>query len=188
MLTAIRAHPMQLVGDTVPNVKNGEGQVLRTAQEAKDWQDAVRHILGTQVNSRTEALLNDARPILSVVQDSISLFRSNKDLVPGTKEYNPELARRFIKIAKPYLYEAEGKALGFRVDVQPLVDSIREDLGTQAPTPTARQEQVAGQARTPEGKFDAPQAGIPSRSGNSGVEEEDFGAFWGTVHMPNMNI
>ena len=193
VLESIRAHPFQLVGDTVPAVK-GEGTiVLKTLQEAEAWQGAVKHIIGGQVDARTAALMQDAQPVLSTLQASVTLFRANQDLVPGTKEYNPALAQRFIKMARPYLHEVDGKPIGFRVDVQPLVDAIREELGTApapapAPAPTARQEQVAGQRRNEAGQFDAPQAGIPSTAGISGEPEEDFGTFWKAVNHSEMNI
>ena len=189
IIQAINSPPRLLIGDTVPSIKaGGEPEVIKSSEDAKDWQDAVRQVISAQIATRTEALMGEARPVLSTLQDSVSLFRNNKDLVPGTNEFNPELVRRFITMAGAYIHRIDGKAVGFRVDVQPLIDSIRDELGTTAPAPTARQEQVAGQARTPEGRFDAPQAGIPSTSGLSGVEEESYDAFWKTLNMPTMNI
>ena len=187
LLEAINVHPRLLIGDTVPSVKaGGAPEVLKTSEDARDWQEAVRGIITEQVTNRTSALMNDARPLLGTLQDSVNLFRSNRDLIPGTAEYNPQLAKQFIEMTKAYLFVADGKPLGWRVDVQPILDSIRQSLGAAAPT--ARQEQVASQPRATDGKWDAPQAGIPSRTGSSGAEEEDYSAFWKTVGMSDMNL
>lgn len=187
----LSAHPRMLVGRTVPSVKGEGAEVIKDGKDAADWQGAIKHILDNQVASKVTALMDDAKPVLSTLQDSVGLFRNNKDLVPNTAEYNPELAKRVMKLAGAYVHKVDGKAIGFRVDIQPLVDQIREDLkaAPAAPaTPTPQQDRAAAQARTPEGKFDAPQAGIPSKQGLGGVEEDDYGTFWGAVGMPGMNI
>jgi hypothetical protein len=188
-LQMLQAHPMELVGNQVPNVNGQEGVMrLNNAAEAEAWLGAVKQILGRQVNARTEALLQDARPILSTLQGANNLFKNNPDLVPGTKEYNPELAKQVYALTKTYIHKVDDKAIGFRVDIQPVVDAVREQLKTAAPAPTARQEQAAQQARTPTGQFDAPQAGIPSQAGISGDPEEDYDPFWKAVGRPGMTI
>jgi len=179
---------MQLVGDTVPSVK-GEGTiVLNNATEARDWQDAVKHIINKEVTEKTAALLQDAQPVLSTIQDSITLFRNNQDIMPGAVEYNPELTTRFLKMASPYLHMVDGKPIGFKVDVQPLLNQLREDMKANPPAPSTKQVQAAAQPRTPEGRFDAPQAGIPSKTGLSGSAEDDYSDFWGALGMPGMTI
>lgn len=189
ILQMVNEYPRRMIGETVPSLKGEGTEVLKDSRDAEDWQNGVKHVIENQVNSQAATLQEESRPLLSTLQDSITMLRSNKDMVPGTKEYNPELAKQVLKMASSYLYKVDGKAIGFRVDIQPLIDSVREQLKSQAPaTATARQEQAAGQTRAADGTFEAPQAGIPSRTGMSGTESEDYTAFWSAVGQPGMQI
>ena len=186
-----------LVGDQVPSLKRqGETEILRDSNDAKDWQDGLRHMIAMQVSQRAAGYAEESKPLISTIQSSVELFRRNPDIVPGTKEFDPELATRFINMAKSYEHREGDKMFGYRVDVQPLVANIREQLKTeraarpaQPSTQTARQAQAANQSRDQgTGRFDAPQAGIPSRAGMSGEDSEDFTAFWSTLNRSDMNF
>lgn len=196
-LRALDQHPRMLVGDQVPSLKKqGETEILRDSNDAKDWQDGLRHMISMQVSQRAAGYAEEAKPLISTIQSSVELFRRNPDIVPGTKEFDPELATRFVNMSKSYEHREGDKMFGYRVDVQPLVANIREQLKAeraarpaQPPTQTARQAQAASQSRDQgTGRFDAPQAGIPSRAGMSGEDAEDFSAFWGTLNRSDMNF
>ena len=196
-LQALDQHPRMLVGDQVPSLKRqGETEILRDSNDAKDWQDGLRHMIALQVSQRAAGYAEESKPLISTIQSSVELFRRNPDIVPGTKEFDPELATRFINMAKSYEHREGDKMFGYRVDVQPLVANIREQLKTeraarpaQPSTQTARQTQAANQSRDQgTGRFDAPQAGIPSRAGMSGEDAEDFTAFWSTLNRSDMNF
>lgn len=190
-LEAIDQHPRLLVGETVPNVKGGGTEIIRDQQDAKDWQEAVRSIITKQVNQKTQEYLTEAKPFLSSLQDSVEMFRRNPDLVPGTATFNRELANRFTALAKSYEYRVDDKLVGYRVDVQPLIEAVRQQVAAApaAPAaPTPRQTQAAQQPRNDSGQFEAPQAGIPSTQAHGGSEEEDYSAFWGTLGMKDMAI
>lgn len=191
-LEAIENHPRLLVGQTVP-AANGQGtELIKDEADAASWQGAVKHIISQQVHQKTQAYLNDAKPFLGALQDSIEMFRRNPELVPGTKEFDREIATKFTALAASYKYEVDGKTIGYMVDVQPLIEAVKTQVAAArqaAPaTPTARQEQAANQARNEVGQFEGPQAGIISQQGLSGEAEEDFTAFWGALNMPQMNI
>lgn len=190
-MAALDKHPRLLVGETVPSVRGGtEKETLRDSQDAKDWQDAVKQIIATQVQQKARQYQEEAKPLLSTIQDSVAMFRNNKDLVPGTKEYNPVLAAEFTKLAAAYEHRVGDKLYGYRVDVQPLINSIRDRLAAAPAAPTPRQEQVAGQARAADGKFEGPQAGIPSRQSSSGTPDPDgdYSAFWASLGMSDMAL
>ena len=186
-----------LVGDQVPSLKKqGETEILRDSNDAKDWQDGLRHMIAMQVSQRAAGYADEAKPLISTIQSSVELFRRNPDLVPGTKGFDPELATRFVNMTRSYEYREDGKMFGYRVDVQPLVASLRDQLKqeraarpAQPATQTAKQAQAASQSRDQEtGRFDAPQAGIPSMAGMSGEDSEDFSAFWNTLGKSDMNF
>ena len=179
-----------LIGETVPSLKeNGKTEVIRDLADAQDWQKAARDIITKQVNTRTSALLEDAKPTLSILQDSIQLFQQNKDLVPGTAEFNPALAKAFVQMAKSYEVTSNGKRIGYRVEVQPLIDHLRKTMPAAPAAPTTRQAQAATQSRNAEnGQFDAPQGGIQSKAGVSGEAGDDYSAFWQAAGLSGMNI
>lgn len=198
-LDALEQHPRMLVGDTVPSIKDpNQTEVLRSSEDARDWQEALKSVITAQVNRRAQGYADEAKPLLSTVQNSVEMFRRNPDLIPGTKDFDPVLAGRVVALAKSYEHREDGKLFGYRVDIQPLIGNLRDQLtkeraATPAPAapaaPTARQEQAANQARNQEsGQFEAPQAGIPSRSGMSGTEEEDFNPFWDAVRSSGISF
>ena len=188
-LDAINNPARFLVGETLPSLhKPNETETIKSLEDAKNWQETAQSIITKQVNTRTAALLEDARPTLSILQDSVQMFQQNKDMIPGTAEFNPALAKAFVKMAKAYEVRNDGKLLGYKVDVQPLIDHLRTQIAAPPAAPTPRQEQAAGQVRNEAGQFDAPQAGIPNKAGISGEPGDDYSAFWAASGVGHLNI
>src|SRR5690606_33470630 len=177
LINALQTAPRLLVGEKVPSLKNkGEVEIIRDSQDAREWQETARGLLDAEVNSRLASRMQDAMPILSTLQDSILLFQSNPDLNPSKNTFDKELADRVMEIAKSYEHRVGGKLFGFHVNLQPIINSTREQLakerGTQQGLSQAqRQQQAASQTRNEQGQFtnpEAPQAGIPSKAGATG--------------------
>ena len=181
LLKSLDTHPRLLIGKRVVKADgSGEEETLRDERDALSWQEATKTVIQREVNRRASALADNAKPVLTTVQRSLDVFRMNKDLVPGTKEYNPELARRFMSMTKSFQHEEKGTVLGWRVEVQGLIDQLRTDLATSAPVATPRQEQAAAQPREEAtGRFEGPQAGLLSQQGSGKTStEDDYSAFW----------
>lgn len=193
---AVQAHPRSLVGQEVPSITNpGQNETLRDSADAKEWQDAVKHALAQEVKDRQDRKADDTRMVMTTVTNSIAVFEKNPDLIPNTKQFNRAFADKVGKTLAPYMVKTDdGKALGWSIDVQPLIESLRESM-PKAPTPapastdpTPQQQRAAEQPRTPAGRFDAPQAGIPSKSGSSSEPTSDFSTLFGTLGMPEFRI
>lgn len=173
----IEKHPRLLVGMEVPSL-TGEGtEVLRDSADARDWQEGVKSILVSEVQARTEAKKDEVRDVFDTVHASIDLFRNNPDLIPGTKQFDPEFAEQAVAMLKDYELRANEKLIGYSVPVQPILNQLREQLTksraaadspgpTAAAAPSAQQQRAADQPRTERGQW-APQAGVPSKAGNS---------------------
>lgn len=196
---ALEKHPMALVGESVPGVK-GDGQmmVLRDTAEARDWQDATKALIEAEVAAKIRTKSDEVRPLMGVIQESILMLQNNSDLIPGTKEYDPELAEQFTKIAKSYELRIGDKLYGYQVNVQPLINELRTNLGERRGASgeqanqaarEAQQRRAAEQSRNQAGQFDAPQAGISSKANVSGdTGNDDYSVFWSGVGMPNVSI
>lgn len=179
-------HPRLLVGTEVPSLTHpGQNERLRDANDAREWQEAVKNILTEQIQTKAEEKQAELTEVFATVHASIDLFRNNHDLIPGTKQFDPELAREFTTMAKDYELRADGKLIGYSVPVQPLINQLRTRITEQrtkaaaAPAPPAApaapspaQQRVAEQPRNDAGQW-APQAGIPSRAGQSGDGSSD---------------
>src|SRR5690606_30848239 len=95
-------HPMELVGKEVPPLDGSEQSVVfRTTAEAKEYQDAVKTVLGRMMRSEVEKLREADDEVITVVHNSIELFQSNPDLVPGAKNFNRELADQVMSLVEP---------------------------------------------------------------------------------------
>ena len=182
--------PYLLVGQPVPDLRGGKEPVrLRDTEEASQYQASLKHVFDSEVKKIVTAKENDVKPIMSVVQDSIQLFENNKDLYPGTAEFDKDLADRFAKVAKSFEVIVNGKLYGWQGNMQPLINELRSELATrrgaagvtqqQPQQPSARQQQAATQPRQDNGQFDGPQASIASKAGMSGTpDDDDWGTFW----------
>lgn len=183
---ALKQHPRTLVGQEVPSTTGPGMERLRDSEDAKDWQDAMRALLVSEAESRVEASRDGAREVFSTVHSSIALFQNNTDLIPGTKQFDRELADAFATAVSDYQVRADGKLVGYSVPVQPIINAIRQQLaGRRAAAPsapaaaalaTAQQQRAAEQARTEAGRFTGPQAGIRSQAGQSAPEGTDDAA------------
>jgi hypothetical protein len=183
---ALEKHPRMLVGQKVPRI-GGEGtEVLKDANDAKDWQEAVKSLLVAEVRDRAEKQMDESSEFLTTIHASIDLFTSNPDLIPGTKDFDVDLANRFATMATPYELRVDGRLQGYSIPVQPLIEQIRNQLIKERenkPAAPATPAAPAAPSATPE----PPQAGIPSKAGAGGVEE-DFSTLFGTLGLPDLRI
>ena len=203
---ALQMHPRALVGQEVPSM-TGEGmEILRDSADAKDWQDAVKQVLVDEIKDRAGRLLENDRGTLETLHSSIELFQNNPDLVPGTKEFDPELAKELVQLVQPYeVRNSAGKLIGYSVPVQPLVGQLRTKLAASraaaqaAPAPSAQapagkaqaapgSTSKAAPAPAPVAPADGPQAGISSKAGASADDAEDFSVLFGTLGLPDFRI
>lgn len=198
--TALEQHPRLLVGREVPAIGKEGMETLNSTEDAKDWQDAVKSLLVQEINDRASRQLDESKDFMATVHASIDLFKNNADLIPNTKSFDRELADQFAEFAKPYELRVDGKLQGYSVPVQPMIDQLRTRLAAQraaAPASAAPagdsakgSPPAAGAAAAPAAQpasADAPQAGIPSKAGNSG-NKEDFSTLFGTIGLPNLQI
>lgn len=181
----LQMHPRQLVGQEVQSV-TGEGKErLRDAQDAKDWQEAVKHLLVQEVEARATTKADEHREVFNTVHSSIELFRNNPDLIPGTKQFDTELANQFATLMKDYELRTNGKLVGYSIPVQPMIQSLRTQLAEKrksaaAPAPPAAPQTQPGTGAQPpapkpqggaQGSDDAPQAGFTSKAGHSAGDD-----------------
>ena len=178
-----------LVGVEVPSLNGPEGsmETLRDADDAREWQEAVKVLLTEEVRERTAKAMDENKGILDTVHQSIELFAKNKDLVPGTRQFNRRLADRFASMVKPYELRVDGKLHGYTIPVQPLIDQLRTSLAAEAAAAPAAPPKAAP-AKKPARQADPPQAGIGSKAGSSSDDAEDFSTLFGTLGLPNLRI
>jgi hypothetical protein len=152
-----------------------------------------KHLLADEVRGRASKAMDEQSDFLTTIHSSIDLFKDNRDLIPGTKDFDVELANRFVALATPYELSADGKLQGYTIPVQPLVDQIRDQLAKERAAAPPAAAPAAAAASTPAAAAtkppaDPPQAGIPSKAGNSAEQGEDFSTLWGTLGLPNITI
>lgn len=182
-----------LVGTQVPAIGKEGMETLRDAEDAKDWQEAVKHLLVEEIKSRASKQMDEEADFLTTVHASIELFQNNADLVPGTKDFDVELANRFATLAAPYELRVDEKLQGYSIPVQPIIDQLRTQIAAErkaaaAPSPAAEAKPNAPAApAAPATPPEQPQAGIPSKAGN-GSQAEDFSTLFGTIGLPNLQI
>ena len=171
-------------------------ETLRDSKDAQEWQEAVKSLLVAEIRDRAGREMEEAGDFLQTVHASIDLFKNNHDLIPGTKEFDVELANEFAKMAEPYELRVDGKLQGFSIPVQPIIDQLRTRLSasreaakTAAPAATPQGSPPSAGAAPPatQSTPEPPQAGIPSKAGNSG-DKEDFSTLFGTIGLPNLQI
>ena len=192
---AVQRHPRLLVGVQVPSLTGEEGEmvVLRDSADAAEWQEMVKQALADEIRDRATRRADDDAGSMRTLHASIELFQKNADMVPGTRQFDKELADRVTKFAKPYEVRVEGKLTGYSIPIQPLVEQERARLvleRAQKPTPQAApaapaapQAKAGTPAPPPAPKpQEGPQAGIQSRAGSSS-EQETFDALFGTIGL-----
>ena len=198
-LSHLRQPPMRLVNMEVPSIRIGAaaGEMTRLLDSgmAAEWQKGVAEMIESEIADIAAQKADAIRPTMRVIQESFLMFENNPDIVPGTDSFDPELAARFVEIAKTYELKVNGKVLGYQdINVQPLLNSLRTDLAKQRGATGARDTDraaaqraaAAAQPRTDGGQFDAPQGGVIASAGRSGDSEEGFDTFWNTLKInPN---
>lgn len=184
--TALEKHPRMLVGTQVPAIGREGMETLKDTADAREWQEAVKQTLVEEVRDRAGRQMEESKDFLQTVHASIELFQNNADLVPGTKGFDVELANKFAELAKPYELRVEGKLQGYSIPVQPIINSLRSQVqAARAAAPVA--PVTPSTAAAPAKPAEAPQAGIPSKAGNSN-SSEDFSTLFGTIGLPNLQI
>ncbi len=188
---ALETHPRLLVGKEVPAIGKDGMETLKDSNDAKEWQEAVRELLIQEIQDGARKLEEGAAPQIQILHASLDLFKNNKDLIPGTKQFNRKLADEFAKVAQPYEVRHEGKLRGYSIPVQPIIDALRSQMTQSAATVDTSVHQSPASAPPGAGNnpstADPPQAGIPSKAGSS-AEKEDFSTLFGTIGLPNLQI
>ncbi|QJD52956.1 hypothetical protein SEA_PHEDRO_49 [Microbacterium phage Phedro] len=196
-INGLKLRPMQMVGLELPSLRQGAGKdekvKILDSQMARDWQETVTGLLEDEIADKVQQKTEEVRSMTSVIQESILLGQNNPDLIPGTVGFDKELAERFTKIAKAYEVKTQKGVIGYAVNVQPLINELRSSLAAERGATSANKQneeraaqqraKAAAQPRTEEGKFDQPQAGIQSKSGQSGKVEEGYDHFWSALKM-----
>lgn len=183
---AVQQHPRALVGDTVPSLIEGKPDiVLKDVAEVEAWQGHLKQILVDELRGKTTKALEENSDYLNTLHASIEIFQNNTDLIPGTKDFDLELANRFSDMAQPYEIRVDEKLHGYSIPVQAIIDKIRAGLVKEragAPE-TKGKDDKAGEAAA-SGKTPAveeqPQTGITSKAGGGG-EAENFDTLFGTL-------
>ena len=185
---ALEKHPRLLVGTQVPSIGKEGMETLRDSNDAKEWQEAVRSLLVAEIKAQAESKMEESKDYLETVHASIDLFKNNKDLIPGTKNFDRELADAFAKMMTPYEVRVDGKLQGYSIPVQPIIENLRGQV-TERRKVTQPPPAVPSSPSPPVGRRQAepPQAGIQSKA-NSGAEPEDFSTLFGTIGLPNLQI
>lgn len=199
----LKLHPFELVGQEVPSIRPNEKTFKpRDTEEAKNYLEATQKLIDRGIAAKVQQKTDEARPVVSMLQESALMFSNNPELIPGTAQYDPELAKLFTDSAKPYERRVGGKLYGYAVPVQPLINSLRQVLANQRgatgeQSAQARREaaarQAANQPRGTDGTFqtvDGPQAGLTSTAAMSGKPsgDEDYSPFWDALGMGKFNM
>lgn len=165
-------------------------ETLRDTADAREWQEAVQALLAQEITEAAQENLRNDKSVLDTLHASIDLFKNNKDLIPGTRTFDRQLADEFAQVAQSYeIRDEKGNLRGYNVPVQPIIDSIREKLkvsrGATAAPPSSETPRAAAPAAAP--SPEPPQAGIASKAGSS-EEREDFSTLFGTIGLPHLQI
>lgn len=163
-------------------------ETLRSSEDAKEWQEAVRSLLVQEIRSNAEAKIEESRDFLATVHASIDLFKNNPDLIPGTRNFDRDLADAFASLAKPYEVRVDGKLQGYSIPVQPIIEGLRAQKKAQTPAVSPPSQPAApSEAPARSAAPEPPQSGITSKAGSSS-EREDFSTLFGTIGLPNLQI
>lgn len=186
---ALEKHPRLLVGADVPAIGKDGMERLRDTADAKEWQEAVKSLLAQEIQGRARTKMEESSSYLETVHASIDLFQKNTDLIPGTKQFDRQLADDFAKLAKPYEVRVDGKLQGYSIPVQPLIDGLRASRGERQSQPQQRPKTPppADRPAQSQAQSEPPQAAVTSKSGSS-RETEDFSTLFGTIGLPNLKI
>ena len=169
----------------MPRIGADGTEILRDTADAKEWQEAVRGLLVAEIKENAETKMEESADFLQTVHASIDLFKNNRDLIPGTKDFNRRLADQFAGMMQPYEVRVDGKLQGYSIPVQPIIDTLRAQA--KASAPALAPPPAAAAAPETKSQAEPPQAGIASKAGSS-AEKEDFSTLFGTIGLPNLQI
>lgn len=183
----LRAHERTLVGKTVPSLNKDGTEVLRDSQDAKEYQEALKAVLGDELNARIETQREAAAPDLEVLQNSVEMFRKNRDMIPGVQGFDRELTDKVMAVARHYEVRKDGKLQGFSLNMQPLIDTVRAELKAsraKAPAPPAKPA-----AKAPAPPADPPQQGLKSVAGQRAhTGADDVADLFGTLGITGLRL
>jgi hypothetical protein len=189
--SALEKHPRLLVGTQVPAIGKEGFETISSTEDAREWQDAVKSILVEEVRERALTQMEGQGDLLATVHSSIELFSKNPDMIPGTKDFDLDLANRFATMLKPYERRDDAeKLVGYSIPVQPIIDNLRQQITTERAAAPAAPAAAAAPAkgRPPAKPADPPQAGVGSKAGTSSEGGDDMSALWGTLGLPNLQL
>lgn len=175
----IEAAPRMLIGKQVPSLDpEKDTEVIRDANDARDYQEAAKSLLAKELGSRVTAAVQEQGEYLQVVSQSIDMLQQNPDLLR-----DKVLADRVAALIKPYEYRKDGKLVGYSVNVIPLVAQVRQQLQTERSTAGAASTgasvpPVAPAVPTPPAP--APQQGLRASAAQSS-QPEGFDQLWSTL-------
>lgn len=178
----LQRHPMELIGQPLPPLSaEGDDVVFSTAAEVREWQEAVQTVIKRELDQRISTFAEEDSRTIEVVYNSIELFQNNHDLIPNSKGFNKQLADNVAQLLKPYELRMDGKLTGYSIDPQGIIDQARGQLSRQPAAPAPVKKAPAKKAAP------RPQAGVRSKAGASGGQEEDYTPMWnalGIDHVP----
>jgi hypothetical protein len=193
----LEKHPRLLVGTQVPAIGKEGMETLRDAQDAEQWQEAVKSLLVAEVRDRASKEMDESADFMAMMHASIELFQNNADLIPGTTGFDKELADRFVTFAAPYEVRVDEKLMGYSIPVQPIIEQLRGQLVAErkageagesaASAPAAQGAASPAPPAATKKPPDPPQEGVTSKSGSSS-DKEDFSTLFGTIGLPDLQI
>lgn len=177
----VETPPRMLVGKSVPSLDpDKDTEIIRDANDARDYQEAAKSLLAKELGSRVQANVAEQSTHLQVISQSVDMLQKNPDLLR-----DKQLADRVATLIKPYEYRKDGKLYGWSVNVVPLVDQVRQQLQSERaagaagklPAPVAPAAPAAQPSSPP---APAPQQGLKSSAGMQ-APQEGFDQLWSTL-------
>lgn len=197
---ALDKHPRLLVGAEVPAAGKEGMEVLQNEADARSWQEASKGLLVQEIQARANKSMESQSDYVNAVHDSIKMFQSNPDLIPGSKTFDVELANQLTTLIKPYEMKLDGKLHGYTIPVQPIIDQLRAKLatdraaaaesagGNSTAAPATPPPAAAPGGTAPAAPVEQPQEGVTSKAGAGAEGAEDFSTLFGTLGLPDLRI
>lgn len=202
--TVLETDPYLLVGQSLPSLrpdaKPEDKDLMTDSAKAAEYKRALQSLVEAEIKDDVAKREKDVMPMMSVLQESALMFQNNPDLIPNTDKFDQQLAERVARVGKSYELVVNGKVTGYQVNMQPIINELREQLtkeraetGIVTQQQSAQAARAAEQARDEAGKFRGPQAGITSKSNASGGanDEDNMDGFWGFTRFgadPSLNL
>lgn len=161
----IQAAPRDLIGKELPiNGDPANMSKIRDEESAVAWQREHQQLLEQTFQELREDYMREHSTERVAVNNALELFSANPDLIPGTTDFNKDLAEGVMKYASKFIVKDEnGRAIGFTVSVNNLISYARQELQKRASTSAAPAPVV------PE---DPPQVGVGTRQGATSASDD----------------